>query len=160
MSEDLTKRLPKSDSEKLNEILITIHNLEGRFDKFEGRFDKFEGRFDTFEGRFDKFEGRFDNLETRVTGIDSRLQHVEQTLEQRLHDTRPIWNKVVADIAQLQEGQNALREAVTEIRITIRDVNRDQIVINDSVRKIQFDFHSINERLQKLEVRNRQNSST
>jgi chromosome segregation ATPase len=139
MSEDLTKKLPKSDSEKLNEILTTIHNLEGRFDKFEGRFEK---------------------LESRVTGIESRLQHLEQTLEQRLHDTRPIWHKVVADIAQLQEGQNALGEAVAEIRITMRDVNRDQIVINDSVRKIQLDFISINERLQRLEVRNRQNSST
>ena len=139
MSEDLTKKLPKSDSEKLNEIITTIHNLEGRFDKFEGRFEK---------------------LESRVTGIESRLQHLEQTLEQRLHDTRPIWHKVVADIAQLQEGQNALGEAVAEIRITMRDVNRDQIVINDSVRKIQLDFISINERLQRLEVRNRQNSST
>jgi len=139
MSEDLTKKLPKTDSEKLNEILKTIHNLEGRFDKFEGRLE---------------------NFETRVTGIDSRLQRVEQTLEQRLHDTRPIWHKVVADIAQLQEGQNALRETVAEIRSTVRDVNRDQIVINDSVRKIQFDFHSINECLHKLEVRNRQNSST
>ena len=139
MSEDLTKKPPKSDSEKLNEILTTIHNLEGRFDKFEGRFEK---------------------LESRVTGIESRLQHLEQTLEQRLHDTRPIWHKVVADIAQLQEGQNALGEAVAEIRITMRDVNRDQIVINDSVRKIQLDFISINERLQRLEVRNRQNSST
>ena len=132
MSEDLTKKLPKSDSEKLNEILTTIHNLEGRFENFE----------------------------TRVNGIDSRLQNVEQTLAQRLHDTRPIWHKVVADIAQLQEGQNLLREAVGEIGSTVRDVNRDQIVINDSVRKIQLDFHSINERLHKLEVRNRQNSST
>ena len=139
MSEDLTKKLPKTDSEKLNEILTTIHNLEARFDKFEGRLE---------------------NFETRVTGIDSRLQRVEQTLEQRLHDTRPIWHKVVADIAQLQEGQNALRETVAEIRSTVRDVNRDQIVINDSVRKIQFDFHSIDECLHKLEVRNRQNSST
>ena len=132
MSEDLTKKLPKTDSEKLNEILTIILNLEGRFE----------------------------TLETRVTGIDSRLEHVEQTLEQRLHDTRPIWHKVVADIAQLQEGQNALGEAVAEIRSTIRDVNRDQIVINDSVRKIQLDFITINERLQRLEVRNRQNSST
>lgn len=139
MSEDLTKKLPNSDSEKLNEILTAIQKLEGRFDNLEGRFD---------------------NLEARVYGIDSRLEHVEQSLEQRLHDTRPIWHKVVTDIALLQEGQSALREAVSEIRSTVRDVNRDQIVINDSLRKVQLDFHSINERLQKLELSNRQNSST
>lgn len=131
MSEDLTKKLSTTDSEKLNEILASIQKLEVRFD----------------------------NLETRVYGIDSRLEHVERTLEQRLHDTRPIWNKVVADIAQLQEGQGAMREAVNEIRSTTRDVNRDQIVINESLRKVQLDFHSINERLHKLEL-SRHNSST
>lgn len=139
MSEDLTKKLPKSDSEKLNEILTTLHNLGGRFDKFEGRFE---------------------GLATRVYGIDSRLGNLEQKVEQKLHDTRPIWHKVMADIAQLQEGQNALGEAARDIRNTLREINRDQIVINDSMRKVQMDFHSIDERLHRLELRNRQNSST
>ena len=146
MSEDLTKKLPKNDSEKLNQILTTIQGLEGLFGKLEGRFDT--------------FEGRFEGLATRVYGIDSRLEGLEQKVDQKLHDTRPIWHKVVADIAQLQEGQDALREAVSEIRSTVREVNRDQIVINDSMRKVQLDFHSIDERLHSLEIRNRQNSST
>lgn len=132
MSEDLTKKLPKTDSEKLNEILTTIHNLEGRFDNFE-----------------------------------TRVQQVEQTLEQRLHDTRPIWHKVVADIAQLQagqdrleEGQKILREKMCELNSGVRTINRDQIVSNDVLRRLQMDLHSIDERLYTLEVRNRQNSST
>jgi predicted phage-related endonuclease len=132
MSEDLTKKLPKTDSEKLNEILTIIQNLERRFER----------------------------LETRANGVDSRLQHLEQTIEQRLHDTRPIWHKVVADIAQLQAGQDAMYEVVRELSGTVRQVNRDQIVINDSLRKIQLDFHNIDERLHRLEVNRRQNSST
>ena len=134
MSEDLTKKLTNSDRDNL--ILTAIQNLE------------------TY------IHSSFDQLVGWVGNIDSRLKHLEQKVEARLHDTRPIWHKVVADIAQLQEGQNALGEAVAEIRSTIRDVNRDQIVITDSVRKIQLDFITINERLQRLEVRNRQNSST
>ena len=132
MSGDLTKKLPRTDSEKLNEILASIQKVE-----------------------------------TRLNGIDSRLENVEQTLEQRLHDTRPIWHKVVADIGQLQtgqtrleEGQQNLCEKMRELASTVRDVNRDQIVINDSWRKIQLDFHNIDERLHKLELSNRQNSST
>jgi hypothetical protein len=126
MSEDLTNKLPKTDSEKLNEIL------------------------------------------TRVNGIDFRLEQLEHTVAQRLHDTRPIWHKVVADIAQLQAGQERLEngqshlaEQLLEINSRVRDVNRDQIVINDVMRRIQMDLHTVDERLYKIELSCRpQNSST
>lgn len=90
------------------------------------------------------------NLESFVRSsldrLDSRLQILEQKVEQRLHDTRPIWHKVVADIALLQKGQDELSRIVHE-------VSRDQIVVTDSLRKIQMDFHYIVERLHKLEGR-------
>ena len=133
MSEDLTDKLPKSDSEKLNRILTTTQNLEERFEK----------------------------LEVRVNSVDARLENLERTVDQKLHDTRPIWHKVVADIAQVQTGQDAMRERMLELNSTVRDVNRDQIVINDVLRRIQLDFHNIDDRLHRLELnRNRQNSST
>ena len=133
MSEDLTDKLPKSDSEKLNRILTTTQNLEERFEK----------------------------LEVRVNSVDSRLENLERTVDQKLHDARPIWHKVVADIAQVQTGQDAMRERMLELNSTVRDVNRDQIVINDVLRRIQLDFHNIDDRLHRIELnRNRQNSST
>ena len=119
MSEDLTNKLPRTDSDKLNEIL------------------------------------------TRVNGLDSRLAHVEETMEQRLHDTRPIWQKVLADITHLQEGQSVIRERLIEMNSTIRDVNRDQIVINDVMRRIQMDLHTMDGRLYNIELnRCQRNSST
>lgn len=140
MSEDLTKKLPQSDSEKINLILITIQNLEGRFDTLEGRFG---------------------NLEVRVEHVDSRLEGLEQKVEQRLHDTRPIWHKLVADIAQLQAGQDVMQTQIQQLNNTVSNVSRDQIVINEVIRKIQLDFHTIDERLRRLELnRNSRNSST
>ena len=119
MSEDLTKKLPMSDSDKLNSILTTVQALE------------------------------------------IRLGKLEQKVEERLHDTRPIWHKVVADIAQLQTGQDAMLKQIGELYSTVRDVNRDQIVFNDSMRRIQLDFHKIDERLHRLEInRYQRNSST
>ena len=82
MSEDLTRKLPSTDSEKLSLILTTVQNLETRVD----------------------------NLEKKV--------------EERLYDTRPIWQKVVAGIAQLHEGQQRLEGGVREIKVSIRDINR------------------------------------
>jgi chromosome segregation ATPase len=147
MSEDLTKKLPKTDSERLDLILTTTQSLGGRFDHLE-----------------------------------ARLQDLEKKVEERLYDTRPIWHKVVADIAQLQtgqeslaaevgelqsgqrrfeEGQQAMRTLMVELRSSVRDVSRDQIVINDAVRRLHLDFHTLDERLHDLLIkRNQQNSST
>jgi len=92
------------------------------------------------------------NLDTHVTKIDNRLERLEKKVEDRLHDTRPIWHRVVADIAQLQAGQQRLEDGQEAMRVELREVNRDQIVINDSIRKMQLDFHTIDDRLRRLEL--------
>ena len=137
MSEDLTQKLPKSDRDA---ILTAIQNLETRVGSIDSQFQ----------------------------GLERKVEHLEQTLEERLHDTRPIWHRVVADIGELQagqqrleKGQEAMRAELSELNTVVRNVNRDQIVINDVIRKIQLDFHIIDERLHRLEVnRNPRNSST
>jgi len=131
MSEDLTQKLPTNGND--NEILTAIKDLD-----------------------------------TKVTTIDNRLQSLEKKVDERLHDTRPIWHKLVADIGEVQsgqkrleEGQQAIHSDIKEINSTVDFVKRDQIVINDAVRRMQLDFLTINEWLNKLTAdRNQQNSST
>jgi chromosome segregation ATPase len=137
MSEDLTKKLTKSDRDA---ILTAINNLETRIS----------------------------SVDSRMQGVEQKVDHLEQTVQQRLHDTRPICHRLVADIGELQagqqrleKGQEAMRADLSELNTAVRNVNRDQIVINDVIRKIQLDFHIIDERLHRLEVnRNPSNSST
>ena len=128
MSEDLTKRLSPSDKD---EILTAIKNLD-----------------------------------TRINNLDTRFGSLEQKVDERLYDTRPMWHKFDADMTQVQaglerletgleeleKGQGELRGHILDLSRTVRDVNRDQIMINDVVRKIQLDFHTIDERLHRLEV--------
>ena len=110
MSEDLTKKLPKTDSEKIALILTTVQNLE-----------------------------------IRVTTLENKV-------EERLHDTRPIWEKALADIAQLQEGQNRLEVDVREIKISVRNMDRRMSVINDTLTAIKADYKDIDERVHQLEL--------
>jgi cell division protein FtsB len=70
-----------------------------------------------------------------------------------------MWHRVAADIAELQaglqrleRGQEDLRAQIRDLSSAIREVSRDQIVINEATRKIQLDFHTIDERLHRLEV--------
>ena len=126
--------------------------------------------------------GNDNEILTAIKDLEKKVDGLEKKVDERLHDTRPIWHKVVADIAELQtgqkrledgqkhleegqkhleEGQQAMRSSLIELHSSVRDVNRDQIVINDVIRRLQFDFHNIDEKLHKLIInRNQQNSST
>ena len=108
MSEDLTKKLNTSDGDA---ILTAIKSLDSHVRR------------------------SIDNLVTWVGSIDSRLKRLEQLVEERLYDTRPMWQSVEADIAQLQAGQSGLS---SEVR--------------DAVRKFNLEFHAIDERLHRLEI--------
>jgi hypothetical protein len=131
MKEDLTKKLPSSDSEKLSLILTTVQGLEGRIE----------------------------NLETRGDRIDSRLGSLEQTVADRLYDTRPIWEKVLVDISQLQaglvqlqEGQEFLRNESREIKTFLRDIFRRLSIFNDTMVTMQADYRDIYDRVRGLEL--------
>ena len=122
------------------------------------------------------------DLDTHVTSIDNRLQSLERKVDERLHDTRPIWHRVVADIAEVQtgqkrleagqkhleasqrrleEGQQAIHSDMTNVNSTVNDVKGDQFVINNAVRRMQLDFLTVTEWLNKLTAeRNQPNSQT
>lgn len=126
MSEDLTLKLPKSDSDTLSLILTTVQSLDKRLEK----------------------------LEHRVENIESRLQHLEEKVEERLHDTRPIWQKVVTDIGEV-------RAEVHDIRTSQRDGLRRMSVFHDTLISMQADYRDIYDRVRGLEINpNQQNSST
>ena len=96
-------------------------------------------------------------LET-VQAFEGRIQDLEQQAQEKRYNTRPIWEKLVADIAQLQES---LRKETREIKGSLRNLTRGQSVLNDAILKVHVDLLDIDERMQALEgIRNQQNSST
>jgi archaellum component FlaC len=151
MSEDLTDKLPKNDSEKLNLILTTMRSLE------------------------------------------SRVHRVEQQADEKRYDTRPLWEKLQADIADLKESVHSelggikselsgiktdiggikseidgikseifgIKSEISEIKRSLRDLSRKQAVVYESVLQIQADLRDMDIRLNILETtHNQQNSQT
>ena len=129
MSEDLTDKLPKNDSEKLNIILTTIKSLE------------------------------------------TRVQRLEQQADERRYDTRPLWEKLQADIAELKESFHSdvggikseiggIKSEMGEIKRSLRDLSRKQSALNDSILQIHGDLRDMDARLLAFEnTHNQQNSS-
>ena len=91
MSEDRTLDLP--DNRSFEERVFA------RFDAMKSRFDAMESRFDTMEARFDTMEARFDAVDARLAGLDTRVQ----VLEARAYDTKPIWERALAEILTVKE---------------------------------------------------------
>jgi chromosome segregation ATPase len=130
MSEDLTQKLPTSPDPALAQILSAVQDLGTKVGSLENRLGS--------------LENRFGNLETRMDSLEKKV-------DERLHDTRPIWEKVQADIAQLHEGQESMRKDVREVRTELRDMNRKLSIFNDNLVQIQADYRDIYDRVRDLE---------
>jgi hypothetical protein len=110
-------------------------------------------------------QSSIDNLVTWVGNMDSRLRLLERKVEERLYDTRPIWEKVLIDTGLLREGQarleGSLRTETGEIKKSLRDLDRKQTVLNDSILKLHSDYYALDAHVIELERKcNQQNSQT
>jgi len=123
MSDDLTQNLPSSQNGTLAQILTTVQNLSTKIESLEQRF----------------------------SGLEQRFGGLEQKVEERLYDTRPLWEKVQADITRLQEGQDALRSEVHEMNKEQRNMGRKLSVLNDGLLRMQADYRDIDDRVRGLE---------
>ncbi|HEV2912165.1 MAG TPA: hypothetical protein VGX92_02510 [Pyrinomonadaceae bacterium] len=120
-------------------------------------------------------DGMLAQILTTVQNLSTRLESLEQKVDERLHDTRPIWEKVQSDIAGLQEGQRSLQEGqkslqegqknlqegqdsirkdVRELNTHWRDMNRKLSIFNDTLTEIQADYRDIYDRVRGLERQN------
>ena len=113
-------------------------------------------------------DDKLTSILTTVQAMEVRFQQLEQRVAERLYDTRLIWEKVVASIAQLhasqqrlEEGQSVLNANVREIRTSQRDSLRRMSLLHETLFAMQADYRDIYDRVRGLEIhRDQQNSST
>src|SRR5205085_8694608 len=88
-----------------------------------------------------------------VTGVQTCALPI--SVEIRLYDTRPIWEKVQAEIAQLHEGQQRLEEKIEALRNETRtgshDIKRQLSVLNDTLLQARADYKDLDKRVYQLE---------
>ena len=71
--------------------------------------------------RFDAMDARFDGVDARLDGLDTRIQ----VLESRAYDTKPIWERALAEaIADSKRKFGILIEDVMQVHIDQRRVER------------------------------------
>jgi hypothetical protein len=92
----------------------------------------------------DNGDGRLDELLSIVRDLSARLSSLEQKVEERLYDTRPLWEGVQAQLTELK----------TEVEKGFRTVARRLDIISGDINQVRADLHDHESRLEGLERKN------
>ena len=80
------------------------------------RFDAIESQFNR---RFDGLDQRVESLNEGVRSLDDRVRSVETQAEKRSLETKPIWERALAEILEVKEGLGSLER---KINLLMRDI--------------------------------------
>jgi hypothetical protein len=110
MGEELTRKLPDNRSFE-ERVFARFDAMDARFDSIDRRFEGVDRRFDAVDVRLDRMDARLDGIDRRFDGIDHRLDGIDQrvqALEARALDTKPIWERALAEILEVRNGVDNL----------------------------------------------------
>lgn len=89
-------------------------------------------------------DGPLAEILVELKEIKQRLTAVEERIEQRQLDTKPIWERALAEISET-------RNEVQKLGADFREVKRNMRGLNDSLLHIVGELREMDERLAQLE---------
>lgn len=105
------------------------------------------------------------SINTRLDSMDARLTALEEKVDRRLHDTRPIWEQVLSRLTEIEARLTNVETRLTSVeeRLTnvetrleaveseVYDLGRKFRVFNADILKLQDRREDLGERLRRLE---------
>src|SRR6185295_16148256 len=77
---------------------------------------------DLLDARFDQLVSLVNKLTDNQAATDARVERLERVLEERLYDTRPIWEAVRTQLQEIGERVGKLESAMPEIETRIAEL--------------------------------------
>jgi chromosome segregation ATPase len=87
---------------------------------------------------------------TVVLDFDRRIGILEEKVEQRQYDARPLWEKVTTDIAQLQENQDRFRESQQQLQKSFTQLQEGYTQLQENYAQLQESQERLHETLDSL----------
>jgi ubiquinone biosynthesis protein UbiJ len=76
---------------------------------------------------------RFDAIDTRLSDLDSRLQK----LEQKSYDTKPIWERALAEILAMSQKLDTVERKLNVLGKDMLSLRADQTRLEDRMDKLE-----------------------
>ena len=80
---------------------------------------------------------RFDTLDVRITTL-------EEKVDSRLRETRPIWEAMQADLATVKDD-------LATVKGEIKSINRNLKLVHEDILRVRVEQGDLDERVEKLE---------
>jgi chromosome segregation ATPase len=93
--------------------------------------------------RFDGMDARFDAMDTRFDGLDSRVQ----ALEARALDTKPIWERALAEILEVKQGVGEVKERVENVERKFNVLIQDMMQLRGDQSRVESQFDALKSKL-------------
>ena len=84
---------------------------------------------------------RLDSIDSRLDNVEGRLLALEDKVDRRLQETRPIWEQVLARLDSLE----------SEVRTGFRRIERNVGTLIKDVLEVRADQRDLEDRMDKLE---------
>ena len=95
--------------------------------------------------RFDSMDARFDSMDARFDSMDARLTTLEDKVDRRLQETRPIWEQVLTRLTGVETRLGKVEDEVYSLGRKFR-------VFNEDILKLQNRHEDLEERLNRMEA--------
>jgi len=112
-------------------------------------------------------EAKLERVLDAVQQLTVRVDSLDRKIEERLYDTRPIWESLATKVDQVQQGQAELQQSQQQMQQQIQDLRQDSrglktylrdilrrmSIFNDTLLAIQADYRDIYDRVRGLELK-------
>lgn len=97
-------------------------------------------RIDMLVGMVQTMSADLRDVKTRLGTLEDRFGRLENTVGERLFDTRPIWERALAEIAETRSEVAELRSEITELRSELTETRSDVAGIRSEVTEMRSEL--------------------
>ncbi|HXU36197.1 MAG TPA: hypothetical protein VN937_07510 [Blastocatellia bacterium] len=115
MSKDLTEKLNGSIEDKIDRLITSVESMDSRLA----------------------------NVETRLANVETRLESLEIKVDERMKETRPIWEALQAQLSELNASQDK----------GFRRFDHAMDVVSGNQNRLHVDYVELESRVYKIEKR-------
>ncbi|HST52208.1 MAG TPA: hypothetical protein VLJ61_09375 [Pyrinomonadaceae bacterium] len=94
-------------------------------------------RFDALDARFDRMEKRLEAVESKLHDLDARVQKLEDDAQRRAMETKPIWERALAEIMAVGEKVDTMARKLNVLGLDMLTLRADQNRLEGRMDKLE-----------------------